>query len=146
MFIKELIQDTKAMGGFPFFELVSFSFLFLGHLNVFLQLTAGLIFAFAFSFSLRLLFFRERPIKEKYHNIFGKIDASSFPSLHAMRASLLATVCALFFNNIFLYFLFAFCAIGAGYCRVIQKRHHLSDVIFGLVFGVIIGVLVVRLI
>lgn len=146
MFIKEVIEDTKAFGGFPFYELVSFSFLILGYWPVFLQLTAGLVFAFAFSFSLRLLFFRNRPEKQNFKTIAGRIDASSFPSLHAMRVALLVTVVSLFFSNILLTILLGICAIGTAFCRVLQKRHYPSDVVFGLISGVIIGVLVVRLI
>ena len=146
MMLQENLQDLKGLAGNPLFVLVSLLALVLGKITLFWQLVVGLILAYALTITVRMLFFRRRPDKQIYHTLIGRFDASSFPSLHAMRASVLATLLALFFNNSLLTVLFVICALGVGYARVFQKRHFVSDVVVGLIVGVLIALLSVWLV
>ncbi len=142
----EFWQDLKALAGVPLFVAVIVLFYVVGKPVFAFQLFIGLALAYALTFGIRTFYFRLRPDKEKYSTYFGRINASSFPSMHAMRASVLATLLILFFNNSLLTVLFIIGALGVGYARVAQKRHYTSDVIVGLVLGVLIALLSVWLV
>jgi membrane-associated phospholipid phosphatase len=146
MMLQENLQDLKGLAGNPLFALVILLALVLGKTVLFWQLIVGLALAYAITVTTRMVFFRRRPDKQAYHGIIGRFDASSFPSLHSMRASLLAALLALYFNNDLLTALFALCAVGVGVARVVQKRHFISDVVVGLIVGVLLAFLSVWLV
>jgi undecaprenyl-diphosphatase len=146
MYQKELLQDLKGMSGVPVFGLIIIVSFLLGEKSLAAQLFAGIVIAYAVTILIRVLYFRQRPDMEKYHSFIQKIDASSFPSLHSMRAGVLGTVLALHFSNPLLSALFVLCSVAVAASRVLLKRHFVSDVVAGLVIGVIIGFAVARLI
>ena len=136
---QEIIEDLDAFGSASIFLLVVvFSFV-LGEFNLFAQTLLGGIIAFVVIVPLRLCFFRVRPLERKFTNLLTKVDAGSFPSLHAMRAGVLATLLAVFAGNVF--FTVFLLALVAAVCvsRVLQKRHFVSDVIVGVICGIIIA-------
>ncbi|VVB81510.1 PAP2 superfamily protein [uncultured archaeon] len=139
MMLEENLQDLKGLAGNPLIVVAMLLALILGKLVLFWQLIVGFVIAYALTITVRLLFFRRRPDKQAYHNFIGRFDAGSFPSLHAMRASLFATLLSLYFSNSLLTALFALCAVAVGITRVVQKRHFISDVIVGLIVGVLIA-------
>jgi len=136
---KELLEDVKALGGLPIYLLIIILFFILGYKTMSYRLAIGLVLAYAVTFSIRFLFFKQRPDKEKFKGAVQKLDASSFPSLHSMRASCLAVLLVLFFNNSLITFIAIIAAISVALVRVLQKRHFASDVIAGLIFGIIIA-------
>lgn len=139
MYQEELSQDLKAFGGFPLSAvLIACSFV-LGFSVLAWQMALGLAADVAVVVGIRLLFFRQRPVKQKFGNIIEKVDASSFPSAHSARAGTLAVVLSLFFGNVLLSVLFALLAVSVASLRVIQKKHHVSDVVAGLILGALIG-------
>lgn len=146
MWKNELLQDIKALSGVPIYIAIILTTYLINIKELSIQLTIGLILAYAVTATIRLLHFVQRPDKQKYHNIIEKIDASSFPSLHAMRASTLATILALHFNNNILTTFFAITAIAIAKTRVLQKRHYPLDVIAGLILGVIVAYISIKLI
>lgn len=103
------------------------------------RLTIGLFLAYALTSSIRFIFFKQRPDKQKFKGLAQKIDASSFPSLHAMRASCLSVLLILFFSNFWITVISIAAAVCVALVRVVQKRHFASDVIAGLIFGVLIA-------
>src|SRR5574341_841050 len=139
MFKDELWQDIKGLSGVPFFVVIIVIAFLLQEKTLAYQLIVGLILAYTLTTIIRLAYFKRRPDKQAYRNIIEKIDASSFPSLHAMRAAVLATILSAFFENFWLTPLFALAAVGVAVSRVMTKRHDVSDVLAGLIFGVIIG-------
>ena len=146
MMLQENLQDLKGLAGNPLIVVIALLALILGKLVLFWQLVVAVALAYILTIFVRLFFFRRRPDKQKYHSLIGRFDASSFPSLHAMRASVLATLLALYFNNSLLTVLFIICALGVGIARVVQKRHFVSDVLVGLVVGVLIAFLSIWLV
>ncbi|MEM3153958.1 MAG: phosphatase PAP2 family protein [Candidatus Woesearchaeota archaeon] len=139
MFKDEVWQDIKGLSGVPIFVVIIISSFLLGNKQLAFQLLAGFILAYVVTIVIRFVYFKRRPDRQAYKNIIEKIDASSFPSLHAMRAAVLATILSITFHNNLLTALFAFCAICVATSRVMTKRHYISDVIVGLILGVIIG-------
>lgn len=136
------MQDTKAFGGTPaFFFAVAVSFL-LGYPLLALKLAVAYVLSFAIAALLRLLFFRRRPDKTKYHNALEKIDASSFPSLHATRAFLFVMILWPFFHNIIIGLLLVCFALTTCVIRVVSKRHYVSDVVAGAILGIVLGILI----
>jgi len=139
MFKDELWQDIKGLSGIPMFVVVILVSFLIGMQKLAVQLIIGLMLAYAITTIVRLLYFKRRPDGEAYKNIIQKIDASSFPSLHAMRAAVLATILGISFSNRWLTILFALCAVGVAVSRVITKRHYTFDVIAGLIIGIAVG-------
>lgn len=139
MYTSEVLQDIKALGGLPLFGIaIVVSFLF-GEVRLSAQLLLGLVLSFGLTTLIRIVYFRPRPDKQAYGTFFQKVDASSFPSLHSMRAAVLAVLMMFFFNQLLISVLLGLCVITVAVCRVLLKRHHVSDVIAGIIFGTIIA-------
>ncbi|MBS3147719.1 phosphatase PAP2 family protein [Candidatus Woesearchaeota archaeon] len=139
MYQEELSQDLKAFGGFPLSVVLILSAFMLGLSALGWQIAFGLIADIVVVIGIRLLFFRQRPVKQRFSNIVEKVDASSFPSAHSARAGTLAVVLAMYFQSTPLTVLFSLLAISVAALRVVQKKHHVSDVAAGLVLGALIG-------
>jgi len=139
MYKEELLQDIKGLSGVPFFVIIIVISVLLQQNMLAVQLVIGLILAYVVTVLLRIAYFKRRPDKQSYHNWIEKIDASSFPSLHAMRAAVLATILSAFFESVWLTPLFALAAVAVATSRVLMKRHDISDALAGLIFGAIVG-------
>lgn len=132
---QENIYDISSLGGNPVYISVAVLFWLFGHVNVTYRLAVALILCYAVTTFFRLAIFRERPQKQKFKNVLERIDASSFPSLHSMRAAVWALSAAVFFNQPFVWILAAITALSVAAARVLQKRHHLTDAMAGLIAG-----------
>ncbi len=139
MFKDELIQDIKALGGFPVYTIAIVVAFFYGEIDLSAELLVGIVLAFAITVLIRMVSFKRRPDGQTYNNFLTKIDAGSFPSLHSMRASILATLLILRLTNPVLIILLIVYAIAVGASRVWMKRHYASDVAAGLVLGVFVA-------
>lgn len=139
--IKEFLQDIKAFGGFPFYIVIILLFLVMNRMVMVFTLSLSLILSFLVTIGIRMIYFKERPVKVKYKTFFQKIDASSFPSLHTIRAVVLGIVLATSISTPLFSMLAIPCILLVAFARVKLKRHHLSDVIAGMFFGVLISLL-----
>lgn len=133
--MKNLVRDITALGGsFFYFLLVIFAFL-LEKGNIAVLLVFGYICIHVIAIPLRFLFFCERPIPRPTNTIVQKIDAASFPSLHAARASYIG---ALFFS-------YWGSSVAGGliialtgiilWSRYYLKEHRIGDIIAGMIIG-----------
>jgi len=145
MVFKENFKDISSFGGLPLYIFVSLLFLSLGFMEEFYQLIISLFIVYVVFFVARSVYFKERPKKQKYTNWLEKIDANSFPSAHALRATVLGLIILTFFSNIYVNLLILVFIFLEGFMRVKLKQHYWSDVIFGWIFGVVIWILAVRL-
>ena len=136
-------RDISAFGGLPIYLAVILVFFAIKNYTVVFQLALGLVLAYGLTTFFRLAYFKQRPEKQKYKNWWQKIDASSFPSLHSIRAALLAVVFSVFFLNFLLYVMFAVAALGVAVTRILLKRHDKIDAAAGLIIGLVIGCVVV---
>jgi len=142
--IVDLVGEVSALGSVITYGIIALMFFALGFNAVFTQLIIALIFGYTLTSLLRSVFFKQRPNKKKYTNFIEKIDASSFPSLHAMRSAFLGVILISFFQNFLATALIVLCIAAVGTSRVMEKRHYAADVIAGVILGIIIGLLAVR--
>lgn len=121
--------------------IISLFFLFLDNYNLFMQLSFGLIITFLVAVIIRLLYFKERPNKEPYTNLFEKIDASAFPSIHSARISFLVLVFSSYFQNLLIITLLLIIGILVCYSRIYLRKHDFVDVVGGVIVGIVLGYL-----
>jgi len=139
--LKEFQYDLSVFGGFSFsIFLIIVAFIF-GEKTLSIKLIAAVILAYLTTFSIRYFFFKERPDKQHYSNMLEKLDASSFPSLHSMRATIISLVPAMHFDMPELYILSIFMIATVAYSRHVLQRHHKSDIAGGIIIGIIISLL-----
>ena len=138
-------MSVLGLGGLVFY-LALCVFLFLtGAYSVLNQLLITLVLLYIAVPLLRFLFFKERPKKQTYSNFFEKIDAGSFPSMHASRSFALLFVFHRYFNNTMISLVLLISALLICYSRLYFKKHDLIDIIGGIVVGSVTGYLVLML-
>lgn len=121
--------------------LVIFMYL-LNYKDFAVMLFYALVISYIISLSIRSIYFKDRPKKQKYTNFIDKLDASSFPSMHTMRIVILLVIFSMFFKRIDLAILFFAMSLIVAVSRSVIKKHFWSDIIGGYIFGLIIGYLV----
>lgn len=136
-FVDGLIRDVSALSSVPSYLLVTFLFFFLDS-TFFLILCFGFLLSFLVTAVTRVLYFKQRPVRQSFSTVLEKIDASSFPSLHTMRATILFLTTTLFVQNPFLQGSFLFVIPLVGAARMLLKKHDFVDVMGGFFFGVLI--------
>jgi len=85
---------------------------------------------------IKVIYFKERPLKEDHKNILEKMNAGSFPSLHSARGIFVALT-LWNFNNLLLSITLSVLALLIGMSRIILKKHRMIDVSFGYFLGLI---------
>ncbi len=105
------------------------------------MLILALFFTEAVCGIIKLAYPKNRPIPRPNKGIFERYDASSFPSIHSARITVLAIMINFFYHDILLLFIGAALVVFVGYSRIYLKCHYLKDVAGGIAIGAIIGVL-----
>lgn len=137
-FRESVIRDITTFGGLPFFGAVILFLFFLGN-QIFLlsQLIIGLIIIIGIAVIIRSFYYKPRP-KELTHNSWlERMEASSFPSIHAARAWFLVFVFGNYFQNTGIWALLSTAAIAICYSRLHMKRHDVWDLAAGTVLAII---------
>ena len=142
---KEWVNDITGLGGFPVYILALLLFFVNGYIKQTLQLFTGFLLFYIIIMLIKVFYFKSRPKKRKYNSFFGKMDASSFPSLHTARVTFLATILILFFNNIYTKLIIFFTAGLVCLSRILLKHHDLVDIIGGIVVGAASLIIVLKL-
>jgi membrane-associated phospholipid phosphatase len=131
---ESFMKDFSAFGGLIFYlSLLFVTFFYLP--EIFLKLLLGFMIIMGLGVVIRLIYFKNRPHKEKHHNFIEKIDASSFPSLHTARIVLIGLTLINF--DLRLSYLMIPLILGTSYARIYLRRHDLVDVLGGAVLGII---------
>ena len=142
---KRAMWHISALGSAIFMIILILFYFFLGKSRLSFELFIGLLIVFAVAVPIKLLCYKDRPKKRIFSNLIEKIDAASFPSIHANRAAMIFIIMSFYFWSIpMVLFLFAM-SILVSYSRIYLERHYLKDVIFGYVFGLVEGALIVFL-
>ena len=134
-------RDITSLGGMFIYGILCIVLLSIGELKLALQLIMAFILITVVAVFVRSIYFRPRPKEEKYSNFLEKIDASSFPSIHAARVWAMTILLCNATNQIAFIFLGA-TAVLVCYSRLALKKHHMSDVIVGSLIGIAIAWLV----
>ncbi|MEK6923426.1 MAG: phosphatase PAP2 family protein [Nanoarchaeota archaeon] len=135
----ETIREISGFGGTPLYIAIMLSFLLTNHFTEFLQLFVALILAYVIVMAIRFSYWTKRPdYKNKPKNLWEKFDEGSFPSMHVIRAIILAVVISLFFSNLLITFVTAITVLLVSWSRMHLDRHYLHDVVIAKPIGLAI--------
>ncbi len=127
------VRDFTSLGN-PII-LLFIPFIVLGYSRLYGFLLLALLINECIGSAIKLLFHRTRPDQQEFSGALEKIDAGSFPSLHAARITLVYLTLG-FFNPSLPIQIALFMVIPiVGISRVLLKRHFISDVIGGFFLG-----------
>ncbi len=130
-------RDITSLGSFSITSLILLLVLILREYTLFYKLLFGLIFTLGSVVAIRTFYFKNRPRKENYTNFIGKLEASSFPSLHTARIVFLALILSFHLNQIYTTIFFIFVALITMYSRVHLKKHDWADLTGGIILGIV---------
>jgi len=133
--IKKFFEEISFFGGISFYLFLIILFFIMGWVNYSLRFLFALIIIYFITFLIRLIYFKPRPEKEGYGNFLEKIDASSFPSVHAARATFLCFFGVIISNNVKISLLIYVLFFLVLYSRIYLRKHYLTDVIGGVLLG-----------
>jgi len=136
-YLNGFFRDVTALGGFPSTVIVLLLVWFLIDASLFLQLLMGILMTLFIVIIIRLIHFKDRPKKQVQDNIIERIEASTFPSLHAARSGFMALAFVYYFNNLALNITIVIIALLISYSRVYLKKHYWLDIIAGWILGII---------
>lgn len=136
------VADVSALGSLPAMLFYCLLFKFLGHDLFAVQLLAFVLLAYVVILPIRYFWPKERPVRLSKRNIFERLDAASFPSMHAMRAAGLATLVWIEFPEIPIRTLFIVLGVVLLATRLILKKHHRADLVVGAAFGIILATVI----
>lgn len=132
----DFFRDITSFGSLWFYIIFMFFFLILNDYSSLKILLLGFIAMYFAVIIIRLLYFKNRPIKYNYNNAIEKLDASSFPSLHAARTAFLSGFFIKYFSSHLASALLAVLALIVLYSRIHLKKHDWKDVLAGVVLGI----------
>lgn len=136
-FIKEIIEDITSLGGMAVYCTITLFSLFVDY-AVGIKLTLMLLLSYLVTAIIKSFYKKERPKEESYKNIVEKLHSRSFPSLHAMRATMLGITFAKILNERLAIILSVLLILIVGWTRIMLKKHYWTDVFGGIIFGIII--------
>lgn len=136
----EYIRDFTAIGNPFLLLLVSVATLatFEKFTHYFVILLVAFLLNELICSTIKYLWHKPRPNGQEFENGFEKIDAGSFPSIHASRISLvyLSLSYLHYMNgNAILMPVFLTVIVVVGYSRIFLKKHFFVDVMAGYGFG-----------
>ncbi len=141
--INEFFRDITSIGGlWSYLILILFAFLMAGQMPA-VQLSAALIIIYVIAIIIRLVHFKDRPVHELHTTILERVDASSFPSIHAARATALAHLLSRQLPEATI--LLTGIAVLVCASRIYLRKHYIVDVAGGVALGIITAVAVVRI-
>ncbi|MBI2573070.1 phosphatase PAP2 family protein [Candidatus Woesearchaeota archaeon] len=141
--LQDAFRDITTLGGFVFTGLLCLILLATEQYELLFQTVLGLFLILVICIIIRLIYYKDRPLKQKHQNIIERIDASSFPSMHTARAIFLPIIFWNHLNNPLLQGLVVILALTVSYSRIYLQKHDWIDLLGGAVLGGIIGIAVV---
>jgi len=102
-----------------------------------LQLFIGIASVTIVSFIIKATFFHERPKKQSVNNLIERLDASSFPSIHSARITVLVFWLIVYSSGIVLKIILVAIGLTVAYSRIYLKKHYYADVIGGIILALI---------
>ena len=137
MIAKKIFEELTFLGGILFYLIFAIFFLFTKGYGVFFQILLSLFIIYFITFLIRLFYFKHRPKKTTYNSFVGKVDASSFPSIHAARITFLTIFIIILYTPSTLYLIFILLLyLLVLYSRIYLLKHDLIDVFGGILLGI----------
>ncbi len=131
------IKEITALGSLVFYSLLLLFFLTIQDFLMFQVLLVGGIITFIVTVLIRSFYFKDRPNKQDHKNWIERLDASSFPSLHAARATFLALVFMFKFQHLYTSIFFILVALLIMISRAYLKKHDWIDLSLGAFLGLL---------
>ncbi|MBI1934817.1 phosphatase PAP2 family protein [Candidatus Woesearchaeota archaeon] len=132
---RDILADITAFGSISFYVLLLAVSLSLGEYELFTKMCLGLGLIFISVIIIKTFYFKERPLKKVHSNYFEKLDAASFPSVHASKASFLGILLSKYFGNHIFTALMIVLVLIIAYTRIYLKKHDFADVFAGVILG-----------
>ena len=139
---KDLIRDITSLGSLSFYLITSLIFLLLNNYTIFRKLAIGLVLIYVVVIPIRTFYFKHRPEKYEYKSYIERLDASSFPSLHAARTAYMCLTLIEFFNENLISLIIVIVSLAVFYSRIHLKKHDILDISGGAIVGGLIYFLV----
>ncbi|MEK6818538.1 MAG: phosphatase PAP2 family protein, partial [Nanoarchaeota archaeon] len=98
----------------------------------------SLILIYLITFAIRFIYYKPRPKKQSHKNLLEKLDASSFPSMHSARITLLCLIFTSVYLNLYSVLLSALLILLVSYSRIYLKKHYFSDLVGGVILGILV--------
>jgi len=136
--MKKFFEEITFFGGIAFYLFVIILLLISQKYIFALRLFLGLMIIYLITFVIRLFYFKDRPKKMEYTSLLEKIDASSFPSIHAARITylfLFILFSSSFFLNPIVNILMGVVSLLVVYSRIYLYKHDIVDVLAGVILG-----------
>ena len=95
----DILRDISALGSLIFYLLLLLITIVLEKYDLFFKMIAGLVLIYIAAVFIRTVHFKERPNKFSHNSYIERLDASSFPSLHASRTAFLGVVLMKYFGS-----------------------------------------------
>ena len=130
---RDFFRDISALGSLIFYILVVLLFLILEIYNIFFKLLVGLVVIHIVVILFKTFFFKERPKKFTYDSYISKLDAASFPSLHAARTAFMGLSLSKYFDNYIFTTIMILMILLIAYTRIYLKKHDFMDVAAGII-------------
>ncbi len=134
-------KQITELGSMTLITVFAVFFIFLNQ-GLAIRTILGIAGVVIISYAIKMLFFKNRPIKQSTGTFIEKVDASSFPSVHAARITIIAFWLIIYFNSIYLRAFTALIWILVIYSRVYLKKHYWTDVIGGTIIALIINAII----
>lgn len=132
------VNDFSSLGGMVFYCLMIIFMLVIRFYLLSLFLFVSLVVLFFIILTIRTIYFKPRPNKKGYKNLFERLDASSFPSVHAARIVSLLFFYIFNFNvNVMVLIFFSIVVLIVIYTRIKLRKHDIYDMIAGSFVGLI---------
>jgi len=126
-------RDMTSLGASYMIGGIGLVFLVFGQFDNFLKIIFIVFSSYLISAFVRMFYFKNRPKKEEYVDFLGRIDASSFPSVHTART----VSTALLLNSLYSELLPLIVIVGVIvlYSRIYLKKHDWVDLLGGVILG-----------
>ena len=137
--LQDVFRDITTLGGFVFTGLFCITLLVMEEYDLLFQTVLGLLLILLACILIRLIYYKDRPLKQKHQNIIERIDASSFPSMHTARVIFLTIILWRPLDNSLLQGLIVVLTLTVAYSRIYLQKHDWMDLLGGAVLGGIVG-------
>jgi membrane-associated phospholipid phosphatase len=131
----KILRKISFFGNYQFFFSI-LGYLYFTHNLLFIDQLFALLIIILVGFPFRIIYFRERPKKQKHNNLLQKIDAGSFPSGHAARITALFILFSRGQSSEVIIYLWGLFLLVL-YSRIKLRKHRYIDLLGGIVLGTI---------
>ena len=135
----DFFRDMSSLGSIFGAGFILLFFILAGKYTAVKQIVFALAVGQAIAWLIRAFYFRRRPNNKQYSTFLERLDASSFPSIHAIRAGLMFVIVNNYFNSLIYTIILGVMALSVLYSRIYLKKHHFSDVAVGVCVGLAVG-------